>query len=227
MKVKIYYHFILAAFFLISLSGCFSSNVINNAKYNYSNHAVSKIERAYIDSENNLYINFQLSSEENGFTNHQLKLNLDTIKNNYNHSYDFYSMVFSKEVAKKSHLILAKDIQSSEGKKGIEVVCKKGIYTKKIKDPPLDFVELDTNLFSYEYPISVFSYPGFPEIKYFPEENFIIDSTEYSYYSFLIPKYEKQSFIRYSLLPFAILLDIITFPFQFLWFILLIILCPA
>lgn len=207
----------LYIFFIIGstiLSGCFSNKVINYAEYGeYPHQKITKVDKAFIDSENNLHVNFEFTSEKAKKSTHQLVVNIDTLWNQFQPTY----LYFDKKTTRKTKMIIASEVNGYKDKKGIDIGFEYKPFKRKIKEPENNSTELNPDTFLFDS--TEYSYMGMVEMLYIPDEIIKLDSNEYHYLKFRIPEYKKQHTKRYFLLPFAIILDIITFPIQLIAFI--------
>lgn len=202
------------SFFLFLLTGCLSYTVSMKAEYGFQDEKITKIDSAFIDSENNLYVSFEITDENSEKSSHFFKVNLDTIQKKVAHSDISDYAYFEKKTKKSIGLKSLYKTDFIDSLFGIEVTCSEKIYKNKGISIPKDAIRIDTSQLRYNYKGRYQGIYGFPSFSYYPDEKIVTGNDTFLYYMFSLEKIVKGKKILYALFPFTIILDIITLPIQ-------------
>lgn len=173
------------------LSGCFSNRVFMKAEFDYSDQRVTKIHTAHLDTLNNLLVTLEITDNMGNSNSYFLKVNLDTITDNSNFDENNSTIFFNKKTKRATRISHIKKTYKIDSAMGIEVVCKKGIFSKDTLAITNNSTSIDTNKFKVNYTGIMDGIYGYPSFTYYPDGKIKIDSTEYEYFTFTLDRIKK------------------------------------
>jgi len=213
MKIKLSFISVFLLFVIISLSGCFTTKTINAIEGGYETNYITEINDKFIDSNNILTVNFkgrlygaQLEKK------YHFTVNLDTVYKaaEKEHlalsNYDYY-LDYSQSQFNYIDFIDFYDTNFNY----INFACKDYLVEKKWKTKTEKDSVIDVSLYENEY----LKINGFIINS---KDSLVFDTIVYEKLYFELDKKWKKHYIHVLYLPFAIIVDIITFPFQILLF---------
>lgn len=216
MALKHYILLVLPTVLLLNTS-CFTITTFNKAKYRHPDEKITKIESAYTDDNDNIYVNFRVTPDSGTVSRiYYLKTNLAIVKNQYRIE-NYYDRVYLKGANKRrTKIIRIENNHRFSPQSGINLVCKNNIYRKKRFANFSKLKPLKNSQFIYNYYGDYKTSIGHPSFAYFPTEKIIIDNRQYDYYIFEIRKIRKGKNAQFALLPLSVVADVVTAPVQVL-----------
>jgi len=190
---------------LVSLnSGCYTIKTLHYAKSHYSDYKISSIGESFSDEQGNIFLNVTSpSNEKSRPKKYHIELNLDTVASIINsHSIGQYNQndVHSHQVIAiypSCEYCVVRGIEISFSKQA----WKRGWKKKNVKYTTIPKENLIFDSLAYKVR---YNHPNLNK-HHISETSFII---------FSLPNREKGKVLRYSVVPFATILDIITLPAQ-------------
>lgn len=211
--------FLLSIFTLVQSVGCFTHRTISNAKNNYPDEIISTIESAYIDANNNLYVNFKitpLKRAESALL--YFKTNLDSVKH-YSTEQNGNIRFFNKQHQKTLHMqSIQPGYYGRYPNNGIKILYTSGSYTKKSDVDFSGMKKIDASMFKIHANDGDYKgQMGHPSFAYFPAEEIKKGNQSYYFYLVVMPKLKKGKVAKHALIPLSLSADVVTAPIQLVY----------